>query len=210
MPALSDDRVWFVAERFEQLRDLLFESGYALDPGARDPNEWHELHYEEPPTGVVRLKGVRLRDLEDDDSDFDPEITFSIEELWTADYVDGAQSERGYYLVEHSYHAHHHGIDQRWDSIRHGIPKRLTIGIRQATVRSVELLTARSAQQTLCRNSQSGSRSGIRGPASLIGTREPAGHCGRTLGIVELLAQHGELAPHCLDHRLIDTRMNVR
>jgi hypothetical protein len=115
MPALSDDRAWFVAERFEQLRDLLFESGYALDPGPRDPNEWHELHYEEPPTGVIRLKGVRLRDLEDDDSDFDPEITFSIEELWSADYVDGAQSERGYDLVEHSYHAHYHGIDQRWD-----------------------------------------------------------------------------------------------
>jgi hypothetical protein len=72
--------VWFVAERFEQLRDLLLAFGYALDPGPRDPNEWHELHYEEPPTGVVRLKGVRLRDLEDDDSDFDPEITFSIED----------------------------------------------------------------------------------------------------------------------------------
>jgi hypothetical protein len=112
---LSDDRVWFVAERFEQLRDLLFEFGYALDPGPRDPNEWNELHYEDPPTGVVRLKGVRLRVLEDEDSDFDPEITFSIEELWSADYVDGAQSERGLYLVEYSYHAHHHGVDQRWD-----------------------------------------------------------------------------------------------
>lgn len=80
---MSDDRVWFVAERFEQLRDLLFEFGYALDPGPRDPNEWNELHYEDPPTGVVRLKGVRLRDLQDEDSDFDPEITFSIEELWS-------------------------------------------------------------------------------------------------------------------------------
>jgi hypothetical protein len=29
-------------------------------------------------------------------------------------------------------------------------------------------------------------------------------------GIVELLAQHGELAPHCVDHRLVDTKMNVR
>jgi hypothetical protein len=64
---------------------------------------------------VVRLKGVRLRDLEDEDSDFDPEITFSIEELSSSDYVDSAQSERGYYLVQYSYHAHHHGIDQRWD-----------------------------------------------------------------------------------------------
>ena len=37
MPALSDDRVWFVAERFEQLRDLLLEFGYALDPGPAIP-----------------------------------------------------------------------------------------------------------------------------------------------------------------------------
>ena len=30
------------------------------------------------------------------------------------------------------------------------------------------------------------------------------------LRIIELLAQHGELAPHRLDHRLVDTGMNVR
>jgi len=172
MPALSDDRVWFVAERFEQLRDLLFEFGYALDPGTRDPNEWHELHYEDPPTGVVRLKGVRLRDLEDDDSDFDPEITFSIEELWSADHVDGAQSERGYYLVEYSYHAHYHGTDQRWDFDPSRHPEAPYHSIRQAEVRSVERLADRSAQQTLCRNSQSGSRSTRH--ASVIWTREPA------------------------------------
>ena len=35
--------------------------------------------------------------------------------MWSADYVDDAQSERGYHLVEYSYHAHYHGIDQRWD-----------------------------------------------------------------------------------------------
>ena len=135
MPAVSDDRVWFVAERFEQLRDLLLEFGYALDPGSRDPNEWHELHYEDPPTGVVRLKGVRLRDLEDDDSDFDPEITFSIEELWSPDHVDGAQSERGYYLVEYSYHAHYHGIDQRWESRYARIPLEAWLPMGDAMLR---------------------------------------------------------------------------
>jgi len=112
---VSDERVWFVAERFERLRDLFFELGYAPDPGPRDPNEWDELHYEDPPTGLVRLKGVRLRDPNDEDSDFDPEITFSIAELWSPEYAEGAESERGYFLVEYSYHAHHHGVDQRWD-----------------------------------------------------------------------------------------------
>jgi hypothetical protein len=79
---MSDKRVWFVAVRFERLVELLFVDGQAVDPGPRDPNEWHELHDEDPPTGLVRIKGVRLSDPEDEDSDFDPEITLSIEELW--------------------------------------------------------------------------------------------------------------------------------
>ena len=112
---VSSERVWFVAERFESLRDMLFEFGYALDPGPRDPNEWHELHYEDPPTGLVRLKGVRLTDPEDDASAFDPEITFSIHELWATNAVDAARRERGFYCVQYSYHGHCHGIDQRWD-----------------------------------------------------------------------------------------------
>jgi len=115
MPAVSSGRVWFVARRFERLRDLLFEFGYALDPSPRDPNEWHELHLEDPPTGLVRLKGIRLSDPEAEDSDFDPQITFSIHELWSSDPVEGATVEQGFFLAAHSYHAHHHGVDQRWD-----------------------------------------------------------------------------------------------
>jgi hypothetical protein len=120
---VTNGRVWFVAERFEQLRDLLFEHGYALDPGPRDPNEWHELHYEDPPTGLVRLKGIRLRDPEDEDSDFDPGITFSVQELWSPMPLERAQSERGYFLLEYSYHAHYHGVDQRWDFDPAGHPE---------------------------------------------------------------------------------------
>ena len=123
MPSVAGDRVWFVAERFEQLRDLLFQYGYALDPGPRDPSEWHELHYEDPPTGLVRLKGIRPRDVDDEDSDFDPEITFSIQELWSAAAEEGAQSERGYFLAAYSYHAHYHGTDQRWDFDPSGHPE---------------------------------------------------------------------------------------
>jgi hypothetical protein len=68
---MASDRVWFVAERFELIRDLLFSQGYALDPGPRDPSEWHELAREDPPAGLVRIKGVRLADPEDQDGDFD-------------------------------------------------------------------------------------------------------------------------------------------
>lgn len=123
MGAMTDDRVWFVAERFERLTELLFANGYAVDPGPRDPNEWHELHYGDPPTGLVRIKGVRLRDPEDEHSDLDPEITFSIEELWRVEPVAGARSERGFHLVAYSYHAHCHGIDQRWDFDPTGHPE---------------------------------------------------------------------------------------
>jgi hypothetical protein len=112
---VPSERVWFVADRFERLTELLFEFGYAPDPGPRNPNEWHELHYEDPPTGLVRLKGIRLRDPQAEDSDFDPETTFSIHELWSADHVEDAEEERGFYLAQYSYHGHCHGVDQRWD-----------------------------------------------------------------------------------------------
>jgi hypothetical protein len=88
--------------------------GYLPAPDPRDPDEWDEKHQEDPPIGLVRLKGVRLG-LEDPDADFDDEITFSVQEFWSQSHVDGAQSEQGYYLVGYSYHAHCHGIDQRWD-----------------------------------------------------------------------------------------------
>jgi hypothetical protein len=104
-----------VAERFEALRDILFEHGYAVDPGPRGPSEWNERHWEDPPTGLARIKGMRLADLEDEDSDFDPKISVSIEEYWSRDHVDQAQSARGFYLVEYSYHAHFHGTNQRRD-----------------------------------------------------------------------------------------------
>ncbi|MCW3067271.1 MAG: hypothetical protein JWN32_4443 [Solirubrobacterales bacterium] len=117
---MSSDRVWFVAERFERLKDVLLAESYAPDPGPREPNEWQEIHKEDPPTGLVRLKGVRLRDLDDE---FDDEITFSIRELWSPDYVEEAQDERGFYLVQYSYHAQCHGTDQRWDFDPDGHPE---------------------------------------------------------------------------------------
>jgi len=112
---VASDRVWFVAERFERLTELLMEFGYAIDPGPRDPNEWQEQHVEDPPTGLVRLKAVRLGDPNDPESDFDPDITFSVRELWSAERVDQATDERGFYRIAYSYHAHSHGVDQRWD-----------------------------------------------------------------------------------------------
>ena len=77
--------------RFEQLQELLFARGYLVDPGSRDPNEWRD----DPPLGLVRLKGVALRG-EGDDAQPDPRITFSIVELWSADRVEDAHEEQGY------------------------------------------------------------------------------------------------------------------
>lgn len=108
-------RIWFVASRFERLKDHLLVNGYALDPGSRDPNQWEELAREDPPLGLVRIKGVRLVDPTDADSAFDEQISFSIEEWWTTDHVADALDEQGYYLAQYSYHAHYHGTDQRWD-----------------------------------------------------------------------------------------------
>lgn len=112
---MASDRVWLVADRFEQIKVGLLARGFAIDPGPRDPNEWDEIHLNDPPTGLVRLKGVRLADLDDDDSDFDPDITFSVAEYWTTDLVDGAPEERGFHLAECSYHGHCHGSNLRWD-----------------------------------------------------------------------------------------------
>jgi hypothetical protein len=39
----------------------------------------------------VRLKGVRLHNPHDEDSELDPGITFSIQELWAPAHVEGAQ-----------------------------------------------------------------------------------------------------------------------
>jgi hypothetical protein len=120
---MSRDRVLFVFDRFERLVEVLQSHGYAIDPGPRDPSEWQELHWEDPPTGLVRLKGVRLRDLDDPDADFDPDITFSIQEFWSPTHVDHAEAERGLYLVGYSYHAHYRGVDQRWDFDPAGHPE---------------------------------------------------------------------------------------
>jgi hypothetical protein len=85
--------------RFEYLQELLFASGYVIDPGGRDPNEWNE----DPPLGLVRLKGVALRG-EGEEAEPDPRITFSAVELWSADRVEGAHEEQGFWLAAYAYH----------------------------------------------------------------------------------------------------------
>jgi hypothetical protein len=96
---MHDRRIWIVHQRFERIRDLLFERGYLIDPGSRDPNEWRE----HPPPGLVRLKGVRLRG-EGDEAEPDPRISFSIVELWLDERVEGAHEEQGYWLAGYAYH----------------------------------------------------------------------------------------------------------
>ncbi len=96
---MRDQRIWIVHQRFERIRDLLFERGYLIDPGARDPNEWRE----HPPPGLVRLKGIRLVG-EGDEAEPDSRISFSIVEFWLEEHVDGAHEEQGYWLAGYAYH----------------------------------------------------------------------------------------------------------
>ncbi len=102
--------------RFEQLQELLFARGYLVDPGGRDPNEWRD----DPPLGLVRLKGVALKG-EGEEAEPDPRITFSIAELWSADWVENAYEEQGYWLAGYSYHGQVGGASLRYcfDPQRH-------------------------------------------------------------------------------------------
>jgi hypothetical protein len=102
--------------RFEQLQELLFAHGYLVDPGGRDPNEWHD----DPPLGLVRLKGVAMRG-EGDDAEPDPRVTFSIAEFWSADRVEDAYEEHGYWLAGYAYHSQVGDVSLRYcfDPERH-------------------------------------------------------------------------------------------
>jgi hypothetical protein len=102
--------------RFERLQELLFARGYLIDPGGRDPNEWRD----DPPLGLVRLKGVALRG-EGEDAEPDPRITFSIVELWSSDRVEDAHEEQGFWLTAYAYHGQVGGVSLRYcfDPQRH-------------------------------------------------------------------------------------------
>lgn len=102
--------------RFEQLQELLFAHGYLIDPGGRDPNEWRE----DPPLGLVRLKGVALKG-EGDKAEPDPRITFSIVELWSNEHVENAHEEQGFWLAAYAYHGQVGDISLRYcfDPQRH-------------------------------------------------------------------------------------------
>ena len=108
--------ILIVYRRFEQLQELLFARGYLIDPGGRDPNEWQD----DPPLGLVRLKGVALQG-EGDDAEPDPRVTFSIVELWSGDRVAGAYEEQGYWLAGYAYHGQVGGVSLRYcfDPERH-------------------------------------------------------------------------------------------
>src|SRR5258708_37420757 len=74
--------------------------------------------------GLVRLKAVRLADPEAEDSDFDPNITFSVEEWWTREYIDDAEVDQGLFRAEYTYTGHRYGQNMRWDFDPEGHPER--------------------------------------------------------------------------------------
>lgn len=96
---MRERQILIAYRRFGHLQELLFAHGYLIDPGGRDPNEWRD----DPPLGLVRLKGVALRG-EGDEAEPDPRITFSIVELWSNDRVEDAYEDQGYWLAGYAYH----------------------------------------------------------------------------------------------------------
>ena len=113
---MHDQPILIAYRRFEQLQELLFARGYLIDPGGRDPNEWRD----DPPLGLVRLKGVALRG-EGDDAEPNPGVTFSIVELWSSERVADAHEEQGYWLAGYAYHGQVDDVSLRYcfDPERH-------------------------------------------------------------------------------------------
>ena len=181
MPALSDDRVWFVAERFEQLRDLLFEFGYVLDP--RPIGAWllpRRVQLSRPLSRHRPALGLRPDSAPRDAlPPASARPRFGASSAWRTD-----QPSRRFARIRK--------VDRRGRPKRHAMPD---LDHEPADV------TAIVARVEL--------PGAVRGVGRSPWTRPTVATVGAS-GIVELLAQHGELASHCLDHRFVHARMNVR
>jgi hypothetical protein len=94
---MTEDPVWFVHERFEELRALLEAWGWLISERG-DLSEWDEGRREDPVMGVVRLRGTRdLGDL--------GRASFTIKEWWAYPPADGPIERHGFVLAGYHYTA---------------------------------------------------------------------------------------------------------
>ena len=89
--------MWFVHERFEELRALLEAWGWLIAERG-DLSEWDEGRRQDPVMGVVRLRGARdLGEL--------GHVSFTIKEWWAQPPADGPIARQGFVLAGYHYTA---------------------------------------------------------------------------------------------------------
>src|SRR4051795_5479530 len=79
--AMSGESVWYVHDRYEELRGLLESWGWPVSERG-DLSEWDEGRRQDPVMGVVRIRGVR-------DLDELGRASFTVKEWWSHPPADG-------------------------------------------------------------------------------------------------------------------------
>jgi hypothetical protein len=110
----SEQPIWYVHDRFEELRLLLEKWGW--DPVERgDLSEWDEGRRQDPVMGLVRIRGTRQL------SGVEGAVSFTIKEWWARPPVPGVISAQGFVLAGYHYTAQSSARQVRhcFDPIRH-------------------------------------------------------------------------------------------
>jgi hypothetical protein len=113
MPDVDSNSIWFVYERFEQLRALLEHWGWEIVERA-DLSHWNELGRHDPILGLVSIRGRRI---------WSPGeyVTFTIKEWWGDPPLEGPEQHHGRVLVGYHYTAQSvkRQVRHCYDTIRH-------------------------------------------------------------------------------------------
>lgn len=93
----QDPYIWFVYDRFEELRELLESRGWNVVERS-DLSEWDEGRRQDPVMGVVRIRGHR-------DWALGGHVSFTVKEWWARPPVDGVLERQGFVLAGYHYTA---------------------------------------------------------------------------------------------------------
>src|SRR4029077_12596630 len=106
-------RIWFVYERFEQLRALLEHRGWEIVERG-DLSRWNEQERHDPVLGLIGIRGRRAWPL-------GGHVTFTIKEWWGDPPLDGPERRRGRVLAGYHYTAQSAKRQTRhcYDTVRH-------------------------------------------------------------------------------------------
>ena len=110
---VGDTDIWFVHERFEQLRLLLERWGWEIVERG-DLSAWDEGRSRDPVMGVVRIRGSRVWP-------HGSRVTFTAKEWWGRPPLEGPERQRGLVLAGYHYTAQSARLQIRhcYDTVRH-------------------------------------------------------------------------------------------